>query len=183
METEVEPKRNRDPDQATLLLNRLKKFKGKKPLVIASSISSIELARKIARELRGDFQHVLVKKLTDPENSMRVIGAVTEWAGIHLSPEAIERGLTIEALEQTIHSLIEEMQIYRKKHPSHVDPEKRALIFVDVGSRTGYRLAAVLQSVKTLIPKIAVVVTPEISHRAFALVNNMVDDIVALKVT
>ena len=182
MEPEVERRQERKSDLATQLLNRLKKFKGKKPLIVATSTSSIELAKKIARELDGDYHHALVKKLTDPENPMKVIGAVTEWAGIYLTQEALGRGLTPQTLEDLIHPLIEEMQQYRLKNPMHADPHKRAMIFIDTGSRTGYRLAAVLQSVKSFMPKISVVATPEITHRAFALVNNLVDDVIALKV-
>ncbi|MEQ1876219.1 MAG: hypothetical protein ABL958_06205 [Bdellovibrionia bacterium] len=182
METEVERKTERRPDLATQLLNRLKKFKGKKPLIVATSTSSIELAKKIARELHGEYHHALVKKLIDPENSMKVIGAVTEWAGVYLTQDALNRGLDPVKLEDQIHPKIEEMQMYRLKHPMHANPEKRAMIFIDTGSRTGYRLAAVLMSVKKFLPLISVVATPDITHRAFALINNMVDDVIALKV-
>ncbi len=182
MEPEVEQRRQKQPDLATQLLNRLRKFKGKKPLVVATSTSSVELGKKIARELGGDFHQVLVKKLTDPSDSMKVVGAVTEWAGVFIAPQAIERGVNYQALEEKILHDIEVMQVYRKTHPMHAEPEKRAMIFVDSGSRTGYRLAAVLQCVKTFIPKISVIVAPEMTHRAFALVNNLVDDVIALKV-
>ncbi|HEX4922822.1 MAG TPA: hypothetical protein VFV50_02010 [Bdellovibrionales bacterium] len=151
-------------------------------MVMASSTSSVDLAKKIAKELGGEFYQILIKKLTDPENPNRAIGAVTEWGGVYLSREALERGLTPEGLWEHINALVEEMQKHRKNQVQLVTPKHRPAIFVDVGSRTGYRLMAALQSVKTFIPKIIVVATPKISHRAFALINNFCDEVIALKV-
>lgn len=182
MEPNVETGRDSQHDETTRLLNRLKRFKGKNALVMASSTSSVEIAKRIAKELGGEYYQILIKKLVDPEDPSRAIGAVTEWGGVYLSREAQERGLTMQSLWEHINALVEDMQSHRRKEPEMTTPEHRTAIFVDVGSRTGYRLMAALQSVKTFIPKIIVIATPQISHRAFALVNKFCDEIVALKV-
>ncbi len=181
MELEVE--RKSDSDLSTDLLNRLIKFKGKNPLVMASSTESVDLARSLANKLDGNFEKVLVKKLVDPKDTNHIIGAVTEWGGVYLGAEAAARGYNVHNLQENILLLVEEMQRYRRQHPVVHSPEGELAIFVDVGSRTGYRLMAVLQSVKTYPPKLIVVATPKITHRAFALINNLCDEVIALKVT
>jgi putative phosphoribosyl transferase len=170
-------------DTSGLLLNRLKKFKGKKPLFLATSPESVDLAKNLARQLGGDFEKMMVKKLVDPKNPSRSIGAVNELGGIFLSQEAAQLGYTVDSIQERILGLVEEMQRIRRQHPVHNEMQGRPVIFVDIGSRTGYRLMAALQSVKTYPPKIIVVATPSMSHRSFALINNLCDEVIALKVT
>ncbi|MGH8756210.1 MAG: phosphoribosyltransferase family protein, partial [Burkholderiales bacterium] len=63
-------------DAANKLAERLSAYRGKNPLVLAIPRGAVPMARRIADELGGEVDVVLVRKIGAPGNPEFAIGAV-----------------------------------------------------------------------------------------------------------
>jgi predicted phosphoribosyltransferase len=170
--------------QGEKLFEKLERFRGHQALVISPSHRAAPLAKFLAQKLEGHSDILGVRTLTDPMDESIVVGAVSEWGSIFLNSVAQARGLSMDHLREQIMKKIEAMRIEKDTDEnSSVSPEGRLVIVVDTESIAGDRLAAALYSMKTLIPKKVILALPKMSHRAFALLNNQCDEIIALEVT
>ena len=88
--------RNRE-HAATLLAQKLAKYKIQKPLVLGIPRGALPMAKIIADALEGDLDVVLVHKLGAPGQRELAIGAVDEEGRVYLSDYSVpEWGISSE---------------------------------------------------------------------------------------
>ena len=83
---------------ARLLLQKLAKYQGQKPLVLGIPRGAVPMAKIIADGLKGDLDVVLVHKLGAPGQPEFAIGAVDEKGRVYLTDVAAELEISAQYL-------------------------------------------------------------------------------------
>jgi predicted phosphoribosyltransferase len=142
--------RNRE-EAASLLAERLDRYRGQHPLVLGIPRGGVPMAALIARRLEGDLDVMLVHKLRAPFQPELAVGSIDESARVYLAPFAEdlaidERALDAEKREQ-LATLRQRRQHYTAaRAPS--DPAGRTVILVDDGLATGSTAIAAVRSAR-----------------------------------
>ena len=132
------------------LARALEPYRGRRPLVLGIPRGGVVVAEVVARELEGDLDVALVRKLRAPGQSELAIGAVTEQGLIFLH-ESADRFATDSYLQEEIEQTLELLRQRRgayTPHRSPISPAGRVTIVVDDGIATGATMGAALRSVK-----------------------------------
>src|SRR3712207_2931259 len=79
-------------DAAHQLATRLSSCRGSRPLVLAIPRGAVPMGQRIARELQGELDVVLVRKLGAPFSEEYAIGAIDESGWVYRSPLAAAAG-------------------------------------------------------------------------------------------
>lgn len=176
----------RDRDHAArLLAERLSHIKGTHPLVLAIPRGAVPMGALLARELGGDLDVVLVRKIGFPGNPEYAIGAVDEDGNTYLSDHIADYGIpdlfiTRERAEQ-MNVLQQRREKLRSVRP-FIDPHDRTVIVVDDGIATGYTLAAALHLVHKRGPRRMIAALPVAPADALEHITAVADETVCLHV-
>jgi predicted phosphoribosyltransferase len=163
--------RNRE-HAATLLAQKLAKYKVQKPLVLGIPRGAVPMAKIIADALEGELDVVLVHKLGAPGQPELAIGAVDEKGRVYLSDSASEWGISSEHVER---EKLEQLETLRRRRAQYtpfrspINPSGRIVIVVDNGIATGATMIAALRSVREqrpaqLIAAVAVLPASTLRH-------------------
>ena len=171
-------------DAARALAGALAKWRDATPLVVAIPRGAVPMAATIARELRGDLDIVLVRKLGAPFDPELAVGSIDEDGWRYVAPHAREAG----ADERYLATLAErELATNRARRSRYtpgrgpVDARGRVVIVVDDGLATGSTMVAALHSLRARAPARLVCAVPIASREALALVRTLADDVVCLE--
>jgi putative phosphoribosyl transferase len=140
---------------ARLLLQKLAKYQGQKPLVLGIPRGAVPMAKIIADGLKGDLDVVLVHKLGAPGQPEFAIGAVDEKGRMYLTDVAAELEISPQYLAREKE---EQLGILRRRRArytplrSPINPSGRVVIVVDNGIATGATMIAALRSVREQRP-------------------------------
>lgn len=160
-------------------------FRFSRPLVLAIPRGAIPLGAILARELSGDLDIVLARKIGAPGNPEFALGAVDESGEILLSPEAGLFGLGPEEAEKArlreLAVIRERRRLWGKGRPP-VDPAGRTVILVDDGMATGSTMEAALHFVRKKNPAELVVALPVAPPEALDRIRPLADRVVCLRV-
>jgi putative phosphoribosyl transferase len=157
---------------ATLLARRLRRYKGKNPLVFGIPRGAVPVAAIIADALGGDLDVVLVRKLRYPQQPELAIGAIDESGRTFLADYASD--VDQKYLEQEKKEQLQVIRLRRKLYTpgrAPIDPSARIVIVVDDGIATGSTMIAALRAIRAAKPKklvAAFAVAPHQSARALA---------------
>jgi predicted phosphoribosyltransferase len=153
-------------------------------LVLGIPRGGVVLGAVLARELGGELDVILARKLRAPEQPELAVGAIAENGKVHLNPQAEER------LELSDRYLVEEArhqmaEITRRKKlfraargPAPV--RGRSVIVTDDGIATGSTMNAALQVLKAQEPHELIVAVPVASPDRLTPLRQWCDDIVCL---
>ena len=170
-------------DAARQLAGALAKFKGRHPLVLAIPRGAVPIAALVARELEGELDLVLVRKLHAPGAPEFAVGAVDESGWVYLAPHATAVGATpafiAEQKADQMEELVRRRDLYTPGRP-RVDASGRVVIVVDDGLATGATMIAALHSVRQRAPAWLVCAVPVASQEAVRLVGEHADEVVCL---
>jgi predicted phosphoribosyltransferase len=170
-------------DAARQLCHALAKFRGKNPLVLAIPRGAVPMGRFIARELEGELDVVLVRKLGAPGNPEFAVGAVDESGWTYLAPWAAEVGAGNAYLADETAAQLATMRarraLYTPARPP-IDPAGRIVIVVDDGLATGATMMAALHSVRARHPARLVCAVPVASPDSLEKVRTRADEVVCL---
>lgn len=170
---------------ATLLAQRLMRYKGQSPLILAIPRGAVPMGAALAQWLEGELDVVLVHKLCAPLQPELAIGAIDESGHASLAPHAASVGatpayITAEKKRQW-QVLLERRQRYSPwRAPKPV--AQRTVIVLDDGMATGATMLAALTAVRRQQPARLVCAVPVASAEALSLVRPLVDELVCLSV-
>jgi putative phosphoribosyl transferase len=172
-------------DAAHQLAEALSDCRGLHPLVLAIPRGAVPMAQVIARQLGGDMDVVLVRKLRAPLMPEVAVGAIDESGRVYLNHEARRMGADATYLQQE-----EKLQLASLRRRRHLystmgrpaDLAGRTVIVVDDGLATGATMIAALASVRQQNPARLVCAVPVASAEALAAIRPLADDVVCLSV-
>lgn len=174
--------RNRE-HAATLLVQKLAKYKTKNPLVLGIPRGAVPMAKIIADALDGDLDVVLVHKLGAPGEPELAIGAVDEEGRVYLSEFVSEWGLSSEYIEQEKHEQLKTLRRRRAQYTpfrSPINPTGRTVIVVDNGIATGATMIAALRSVREQRPAKLVAAVAVLPSSTLKQLGRYADEVVYL---
>lgn len=151
-------------DAALKLAERLLDYKGQKPLVLGIPRGGVVIASVLARELGGELDIILTRKLGSPVNPELAMGSVDENGNIHLNASIIDAlGVTSEMIERERRAQLEVIrsraEAYRRIYPK-IPLKDRIIIITDDGIATGATMAAAIDTARAEKPAKLVVALP-----------------------
>lgn len=168
-----------------LLAQELKQFKGQNPVVLGIPRGGIILASEIAKELDGEMDIVLSRKLRTPGQPELAMGSISENGTIFLneslvnsldiSPSLIHQEKTLQMGE-----ILRRSKLIRSLRPRFT-LSGRVVIVTDDGVATGATAQAALWSVRQENPKKLIAAFPVASEEAIERLAKDVDELVCLR--
>lgn len=174
-------------DAGEKLAKALESYKDQKDaLILAMPRGGVEVAKKIAENLRLALDIVITRKIGAPGNSEYAIGAVASSGEPILNDEVIgTMGITADYLDNEIIKQREEikrrLQLYRGNKAS-LNLKNKTVIIVDDGIATGYTILAALDFIKSQNPQKIVVAIPVAPEDVLKQIKNKVDDLICLEI-
>lgn len=168
---------------AQRLAEALAPWRGRGPLVVAIPRGAVPMGRIIARQLGGDLDVVLVRKLPAPGNPELAVGAVDETGWTYLADFARQAGATPEYIaEQTARELATIRARRARYTPGRppVDVTGRVVIVVDDGLATGATMLAAVHALRERGAARVICAVPVASPEALAAVRAKADEVVCL---
>ena len=171
-------------DAARRLVEKLKVYRGKNPLVLAIPRGAVPMAKIIADELDGDLDVVLVRKLRAPNQPELAIGSVNESGWTFIAEYAELYGAS-HAYIETEKSL--QMETIRKRRAQYtpirppIDPAERIVIVVDDGLATGATMISALHGLRAMKLVKLICAIPVSPPDTLAKVADLADEVVCLE--
>ncbi len=170
-------------DAAQQLAHALAAYRGQHPLILAIPRGAVPMGQWIARQLGGELDVVLVRKLRAPYQDELAVGAIDESGASFIAPWAKDVGadtayLHLEKARQ-MHTLRQRRALYTPVHTA-LPPRGRTVIVVDDGLATGATMTAALQAVRRQAPAKLVCAVPVASAEALQKVRALADDTICL---
>ncbi|RJP67526.1 MAG: phosphoribosyltransferase [Candidatus Abyssobacteria bacterium SURF_17] len=171
-------------DAALQLAQRLTKYKGQKPLVLGIPRGGIAVAATLARELGGELDIILTRKLRTPGNPELAMGSIDESGNVYLN-ESVVNALRIpeqmieEERERQVAMIRARAESYRRIRPK-IPLEGRIAILTDDGIATGSTMRAAIQVAKAAKPQKLLVALPVGPPEQVAELEPEVDEMVCL---
>jgi putative phosphoribosyl transferase len=170
-------------DAAMQLAQALAPYRGQQPVVLAIPRGAVPMACRIARELDGELDLVLVRKLHAPHAPEFAIGAVDESGWTYIAPHAESVGATPDYIEEQ--KRLEMAELLRRRSlytpgRNRLEVRGRTVIVVDDGLATGATMLAALHAVRQRQPARLVCAVPVAAPESLERVGAEADEVVCL---
>lgn len=172
-------------DAAHQLAQRLIRYKGQHPLILAIPRGAVPMGQILAATLDGDLDVVLVHKLCAPFDPEVAMGAIDETGRTWLAPHASALGATAKYVQAERDRQLRVLQERRQRCSSIHGPvavQARVVIVVDDGIATGATMAAALTTLRQQQPTRLVCAVPVASREALSTIRPLADEVVCLSV-
>lgn len=170
-------------DAAHQLATRLSSYRGSRPLVLAIPRGAVPMGQRIARELQGELDVVLVRKLGAPFSEEYAIGAIDESGWVYRSPLAAAAGADEAYIERETRRQMALLRQRRERYTPlrpRVDPAGRTVIVVDDGLATGATMIAALHSIRACKPARLICAVPVAAPDSLEKVQALADEVACL---
>lgn len=171
-------------DAGQRLAKALAAYRGRHPLVLAIPRGAVEMGAAIARELEGELDVVLVRKLRAPYQLELAVGAVDETGWTYVARHAAGTGADPAHLAR---EKAEQLELLRRRRAQYTparapaDSSGRIAIVVDDGIATGASMIAALHSVRARKPAKLVCAVPVAAPESLEQVRPYADEVVCLE--
>ncbi|HWP03453.1 MAG TPA: phosphoribosyltransferase family protein [Gemmatimonadaceae bacterium] len=171
-------------DAGRRLAAALAHLKGERPLVLAVPRGGVIVAAEVARELGGDLDVIVARKVGAPFSPELAVGAVASDGTRYIHAESARAvGVTDEYLERAIAEKMAEAKAreerYRGGRPA-LDARGRTVILVDDGLATGSTMIAAARSVRRRDPAKVVIAVPVAPPSTVEAMRREADEVVCL---
>jgi putative phosphoribosyl transferase len=174
--------RNRE-EAASLLAERLHRYRGQRPLVLGIPRGGMPMARVVADRLGGDLDVMLVHKLRAPFQPELAVGSIDESGRVYMAPFAASLGLDereLDAEKQVqLTTLTRRRERYTAAHP-RVDLAGRTVILVDDGLATGATAIAAVRAARAAHPARIIVAVGVAPSATLGVLEGEADEVVCL---
>jgi len=173
-------------DAAMGLAVALGRYRGSRPLVLAIPRGAVVMGEVLARELDGELDVVLARKLPAPFEPELAIGSVGEGGRIHVdrdlaSAVGADDGYIARKAEEVRELIRARRERYARVRPP-VDPAGRVAIICDDGVATGSTMIAALRDVRDRRPERLVAAFAVAPPEAVEAIRGHADEVVPLAV-
>jgi putative phosphoribosyl transferase len=170
-------------EAARRLAQRLDRYRGQNPLILAIPRGAVLMGRILADELEGELDVVLVRKIGAPGNPELAVGSVAESGEVVASPWAEEAGIPESWIEQ---EAMRQLAVLRQRRRLYtpdrlaVEPEGRVVVVLDDGVATGSTMLAALAQVRARSPYKLIAATAVAPRETVAKLARAADEVVCL---
>ncbi|HJV84379.1 MAG TPA: phosphoribosyltransferase family protein [Noviherbaspirillum sp.] len=168
---------------AKMLVQRLEKYRGRHPLVLAIPRGALPMAKVLADELDGELDVVLVHKFGAPYDPEFALGAVDETGWTYLTPDAEQYGASRSYVQEERQRQLEVLKQRRARYTPcrpPIDPKGRIVIVVDDGIATGATMIAALHATRAREPAELVCAVPVAALDSLEYVKPLADKVVCI---
>jgi len=172
-------------DAAEQLAAQLEKYGGQNALVLGVPRGGVVIGSIVARNLNGEFDIVLTRKLRTPGNPELAMGAIDENGATYLNSLVVDilkisDDLIEEEKSRQLQEIRNRAESYRRIRP-RIPLEGRTVILTDDGIATGSTMRAAIQMARAEEPSILVVALPVGPPGPVAEIEHDVDEMVCLR--
>ncbi|MEW6445125.1 MAG: phosphoribosyltransferase [Pseudomonadota bacterium] len=171
-------------DAAHRLAQRLEHWKGRRPLILIIPRGAAPMGEVLARELGGDLDVVLVRKLGAPGNPEYALGALDESGTVHITDPDEWARLAPSVREALIQRELDILRVRRQRYTPlrpPLDPRGRVVIVVDDGIATGATVTAALAALRRHAPERLVLAVGVAPPASLERLMPLADEIVCLE--
>jgi predicted phosphoribosyltransferase len=171
-------------DAGRRLAKALAAHRGRHPLILAIPRGAVEMGGAIARELGGELDVVLVKKLRAPDSPEFAVGAIDETGWAYVADHAAMAGADDAYLAAEKARQLELLRRRREQYTparAPVDPAGRVAIVVDDGIATGASMIAALHAVRARGPARLLCAVPVAAADSLERIRRHADEVVCLE--
>jgi putative phosphoribosyl transferase len=173
---------NRD-EAARRLAERLTRYRGQNPLILAIPRGAVPMGRILAEALDGELDVALVRKLGAPGNPEFAIGSVAENGEIVVREWARKSGISEDYIEREarrqLATLVERRKLYTPDRHA-IDVAGRVVIVLDDGVATGATMLAALELARTRGPRRLIAATAVAPRQTLERLAEAADEVVCL---
>jgi putative phosphoribosyl transferase len=174
--------KNRE-EAGTQLADRLLKFQGESPILLAVPRGGIPVAIPVAETLKVPIEIVPIRRLSVPWSEENVFGYVTHKGDLHLNHALVgqlrvSRPEIYQISNKGRFLLLKEMESWGVGPPS--DLAQRTVIIVDDGVHSGWTMESAIETTRSLGAKRIIGALPVSHWRARRFVGNHCDEVVSL---
>jgi predicted phosphoribosyltransferase len=170
-------------EAALLLVEQLKDYIGKHPLILAIPRGAVPMAKIIADKLDGDFDVVLVRKLRAPDYPELAVGSIDESGWTYIADHAGSVGADSEYIEaerqQQMATIKQRRAQYTPVRPP-IDPAGRIVIVIDDGLATGATMISALHGLRSRKPARLICAIPVSPPETLRKIQPLADQVVCL---